>query len=125
MCNDYRSGVYKRPDYYSKRENLKKILPLEISSSDGAFSDFMKFVDEGWFDATNGMYIIGGNRNHQHIGRAIYWICKRNNISSPEKVFAPLWGKEPKTIKEWLRNNENETITEQIDKMVKLILSKK
>lgn len=138
MWNDYRSGAYAIKDYPSQ-EKLRKILPLEISTNEGAFTDFWKFVEAGWFDINSGMFILSekrslengtqaiesGTRNHQHIGRAIYYICRRNSISSPEKVFAPLWGKEPKTIKEWLRNNENETITEQIDKMVKLILSKK
>lgn len=138
MWDDYRSGAYATKDYPSQ-EKLRKILPIEISTNEGAFTDFMKFVEVGWFDINTGMFILGETRipengaqvseptprNHQYIGRAIYYICRRNSISSPEKVFAPLWGKEPKTIKEWLRTNENETITEQIDKIVCSILSKK
>lgn len=125
MWDDYRSGVYATKNYTSL-EKLLKILPLEISTNERAFNDFMKFVDAGWFDASTGMFLLGGKRNLQHIGRAIWKICKRNSIPSPEKVFSTLWeGYEPKTIKEWLRTNQNETITEQIDNMVKEILSQK
>lgn len=138
MWNDYRSGVYATKDYTSQ-EKLRKILPPEISTNEGAFIDFMKFVEEGWFDASTGMFLLGekritedgtqvskpGPRNYQYIGRAIYRICTRNRIPSPEKVFSSLWNIPAKTIKEWLRTNENETITEQIDKIVNSIISKK
>lgn len=138
MWDDYRSGTYAIINYPCQ-EKLRKMLPLEISTNEGAFTDFWKFVEAGWFDKNTGMFILGekfspendtqatesGARNYQYIGRAIYYICKRNSIPSPEKVFAPLWRIEPKKIKEWLRTNENETITIQIDNIVKSIISRK
>lgn len=138
MFTDYRSGDYATKDYPSQ-EKLRKLLPLEISTNEGAFTDFMKFVDAGWFDASTGMYIIGEKRissdaeqvfesiprNHQYIGRAIYRICTRNRIPSPEKVFGKLWDMPSKTIKEWLRTNTKETITQDIDSIVNSIITRK
>ena len=121
MWEDYRTGDYCRKDYASI-EILKKNLPIEIASSPSAFADFTKFVDAGWFDNQTGMFILSDGRQKQHIGRSIYWICKRNSISKPERVFAETFGCEAKTIKEWLRLNKNETITKQIDRTVFAIL---
>lgn len=117
MVQDYRSGEYKKE--YDPIRVLKGVLPVEISSSEGAFTDFMKFVDKGWFDRETGMYVLADGRKKQDIGRAIFWICRRNSIPAPERVFAPLWKMDPKTVKEWLRGNINTT---RIDNIVEEIL---
>lgn len=121
MYTDYRSGVYCTRDYDTVVA-LKKKLPIEISTNERAFNDFMKFVDAGWFDKTTGMFILGNGRNHQHIGRAIYWICYRNGIKNPGRVFSPLWEKMPETIRGWIHPSSNETITKGIDNIVFSIL---
>lgn len=122
MMEDYRSCVYSSQDYASISA-LREKLPKELSTNEGAFNDFIKFVNAGWFDKKTGMYIIGKDKpakNCQYIGRAFYKICKRNNlaIGRMEKVFALLWNTEDSKIKGWHRNNENETITNQIDDIV-------
>ena len=121
MYTDFRTGVYCTRDY-DLRTAMKKILPLEISTNEGAFNGFMKFVDAGWFDH-EGMFVLSDKRDHQYIGRAIYWICKRNGIPAPEKVFAPFWNVEASKIKDWKRINKKETITESIDQKVFSILN--
>ena len=123
MFKDFRLGDYKQRDY-SYQAALRKILPLAIKSSDKAFELFLKVVDVGWFDKNNGMYIIGNGIEKQHIGRAIYWICKKSNISSPEKVFAPFWGVNEGTVADWCRiKSRNPERTQQIDKIVDDIMS--
>lgn len=121
MTEDFRSGRYDSCDYDSL-EILKKNLPREIVSNEGALSDFLKFVNAGWFEKATGMYVLGEKRNHQYIGRAIYWICKRNGITSPERVFGPFWKVEKSKILEWKRVNKNEIITHDIDRIVFSIL---
>ena len=98
---------------------LKGVLPDEISSSEGAFTEFIKFVDKGWFDPATAMYVLADGRNKKFIGRAIYWICRRNGIPSPERVFAPLWRMKPETVKEWLRENNTKRIDQIIDSILK------
>ena len=121
MWNDYRSGAYSKTDY-STIDKLRRVLPTAITSSERAFNDFLKFVNKGWFDPSTGMYILSEGRNHQYIGRAIYWICRRNGIPSPEHVFADFWGTTEDKIRGWKRKNENESITDQVDKIVMSIL---
>ena len=122
MFIDFRSGVYNQRDYSSKVA-LRKKLPLAIKSSDKAFESFIKFVNAGWFDINSGMYIVGGEIEKQHIGRAIYWICHRCGIPSPEKVFAPFWNEKESTVTQWCRvNHRAPERTKQIDKMVDTIL---
>lgn len=118
MYQDFRSGAYITKDY-NKIYALKRKLPHAISSSPGAFNDFVKFVNAGWFDIETGKYILSDGRQLQHIGRAAYWICNRNRIASPEKVFAPLWGVEVSKIKDWKREKK---FTKEIDTMIKSIL---
>lgn len=120
MLTDFRSGEYNQRDY-SYRAALRKILPSAIQSSDRAFNSFIKFVDAGWFDKTNGMYIPGNGRTRYKIGRAIRMICLTNNISSPEKVFAELWGEDSSRIKDWLRG-DRQLGNQQIDSEVERIL---
>lgn len=121
MHTDYRSGIYRMRDY-DLVEHLKKKLPVEISSNKQALSGFLKFVDVGWFD-NEGMFVLTNTRNHQYIGRAIYWICKRNGIPAPEKVFAPFWNVKESQILDWKRNNKNPEITKAIDQIVCSILA--
>ncbi len=123
MNEDFRSGRY-RSFNYSCLAILEKNLPKEIVSNVKAFNDFIKFVDAGWFEKDSGMFIIDGKRNHQYIGRAIYWICKRNGIAAPEKVFGPLWNVDESKILDWKRKNKNETITDRIDAIVFQVLGK-
>ena len=117
MVQDYRSGMYKKE--YDPIRVLKGVLPDEISSSEGAFTEFMKFVDKGWFDPATAMYVLADGRHKKFIGRAIYWICRRNGIPSPERVFAPLWRMKPETVKEWLRENNTKRIDQIIDSILK------
>lgn len=119
MWEDYRTGSYLTRDC-SLLEHMKKILPAKIASSPRAVLEFSKIAEAGWFDKETGMY----NEQHQKqdIGRAIYLICKRNGISSPQKIFADFWGVKESKVKDWMRTNENETITEKIDSQVKFIL---
>lgn len=122
MFKDFRSGEYNQRDY-SSEVALRKILPVQIRSSDKAFKLFLKFVDAGWFDKNNGKYIIGNEIEKQHIGRAIYWICKRSGIPSPEKVFAPFWGEKVLTVAGWCRISPRAPErTQQIDDMITSIL---
>lgn len=123
MYQDFRTGEYRKD--YSDVERLRKILPIEISSSPGAFNDFMKLVKQGWFDINSGKYIQKDGRTKQQIGRAIYWVCHRNNIKSPAKVFAPFWGEDVDTVKGWCRvQPRSPHITEQDDIIILEILRK-
>lgn len=123
MHEEYRTGDYITINY-TIEEGLKKILPIKIASNEKAFYDFMKFVYAGWFNNETGLYILDGRTKH-HIGRAIYWICKRNSISSPEKVFSSFWGTEEKTVADWCRKRSREPHrTEQVDDEVFTILNK-
>lgn len=135
MWNDYRSGQYKTKDYFLF-ESLKKILPLELSASDGAISDFAKFVEVGWFDKESGFYNKvdkkGNKIPNYYIGRAIYWICHRNSISSPEKVFASMWvksndedelRKEQERLRQWLREDRISD-KKKLDNIIDSILRK-
>ena len=125
MIKDFRSGEYNQRDY-SSEVALRKILPVQIRSSEKAFKLFLKFVDAGWFDKNNGMYIIGNGIEKQHIGRAIYWICKKSDISSPEKVFSSFWNEKESTVTDWCRTkSRNPERTNQIDIIVDDILSRR
>lgn len=122
MFQDYRSGDYLTKNYDADSE-LKRNLPSEISLIEDAFADFKKFVDEGWFDNRTG--IPTGKVDKQHCGRAIYWICKRNGIPNPAKLFAPVWGEKESTVHERIRiNKNNEEITKAIDALIDSILRK-
>ena len=63
-------------------------------------------------------------RKKYEIGRVIYWICRRNQIPDPGKVFSPCWGIPEKTINEWTRPNRNEETAKDLDKKIKDILKK-
>ena len=120
MRQDYRTGDYLKKDY-SVEDKLKKILPSEIVSNEKAFCEFMKFVYAGWFDKETGLFLEG--RAKHKIGRAIYWICKRNNIPAPDKVFASFWKVEKDTVHDWCRYKSRDPhITEQDDKEVFTII---
>lgn len=122
MRQDYRTGDYLTKSYDSEKELLRN-LPVEIAASNEAYNLFICFVREGWFDERSGMFTDKVNK--QHIGRAIYWICKKSGITNPAKVFSKLWNIPDSTIKDWYRiNKSNETITEDIDKIVDAIIKK-
>lgn len=125
MEDDYRTGLFRTRNYQAINP-LRECLPLAISTNEDAFNDFLKFVEAGWFNAETGMFILDKKegRKKQHIGRAIYWICKRNGIAAPGRVFAPLFNMNTNTVCGWYRENDNETVTQNIDAIVLHILEK-
>lgn len=125
MLRDYRSGQYLTKDYFAY-EALRKKMPLEIASNEKAFNDFWRFAQAGWFEKKSGKYILSNKIEKQHIGRAIYWICKRSNISSPERVFASFWNEKETTVSDWCRKkSRTPERTQQIDEIVFAVLEEK
>lgn len=136
MWKDMRNGDWQKRSY-GDDIILKNNLPIEIASNSNAFADFKKFVIEKWFDPITGKPNIKNDnpddadnsnetqrRKKYEIGRAIYWICKRNNIPNAARVFATCWQEAEATIHDWTRNNRNELIAEQLNKMIFKILDK-
>lgn len=122
MFQDYRSGLYLTYNYDNETE-LRKSLPIEISSNTKALIDFTKIAEAGWFDTRTGQPT--NNVDKQHVGRAIYWICKRNNLSNPAKIFAPFFNEPESKLRDWIRTNKNnEQITVAIDAEIDTILKK-